>query len=225
MTRAARTAATTAGSPPPNWARAEAGRGAAADGRSSGGGPSGGPPPDWARVIGANLRRLRAASGISLADLAAAGGISKTTLHGIEQGQGNPTMSTLWALATALHVPLGELLDAPGPAVEITRSGDQRPRATGDAVSARLLHRIRLRGTVEVYDIAVSAATQRSAAHLPGVEECMVITAGQVTSGPVDQPAELSAGDSIWFGAARPHVYRGDTPDSRAVLLMLYPEP
>ncbi len=70
---------------------------------------------DWARVIGHNVRRLRTAAGISLADLAAAGGVSKTTLHGIEQGQGNPTMSTLWALATVLHVPLGELLEAARP--------------------------------------------------------------------------------------------------------------
>jgi transcriptional regulator with XRE-family HTH domain len=184
-----------------------------------------GAPADWAQVIGGNLRRLRAAAGISLADLASAGGISKTTLHGIELGQGNPTMSTLWALATALRVPLGELLDPPGPAVEITRAGDHRPRAAGDAVTARLLHRIRLRGTVEVYDLAISPVTQHSAPHLPGVEECLVITSGRVTTGPDDEPADLTAGDSVWFGAARPHQYRGHDPDNRAVLLMLYPEP
>lgn len=179
----------------------------------------------WAQVIGHNVRRLRTAAGISLADLATAGGVSKTTLHGIEQGQGNPTMSTLWALATALHVPLGELLEAAGPSVEITRSGDDRPRASGDAVSARLLHRIRLRGTVEVYDIAVAPATQHSQAHLPGVEECMIITRGQVITGPADDPAQLAERDSIRFGAARPHIYRGAGPDNRAVLLMIYPEP
>lgn len=179
---------------------------------------------EWAQTIGDNVRRLRAAAGISLADLAAAGGVSKTTLHGIELGQGNPTMSTLWALATALRVPLGELLEAPGSAVEITRAADERPRARGDAVSARLLHRIRLRGTVEVYDIGISEATQHSGAHLPGVEECLVVSRGRVTTGPADQPADLGERDSIRFEAARPHLYRGQAPDSRAVLLMLHPE-
>jgi transcriptional regulator with XRE-family HTH domain len=187
--------------------------------------PPGSGDAGWAQVIGRNVRRLRAAAGISLADLATAGAVSKTTLHGIELGQGNPTMSTLWALATALHVPLGELLEAAGPAVEITRSGDDRPQAAGDAVSARLLHRIRVRGTVEVYDIAVAPAAQHSDAHLPGVEECMVITRGQVITGPADDPAQLSERDSIRFGAARPHVYQGAGPDNRAVLLMIYPEP
>jgi transcriptional regulator with XRE-family HTH domain len=179
---------------------------------------------DWPIVIGGNVRRLRTAAGISLADLAAAGGVSKTTLHGIEQGQGNPTLSTLWALATALRVPLGELLDARESPVEVTRSGDDRPQVSGDAVSARLLHRIRLRGTVEVYDIAVAPATQHSQAHLPGVEECLVVTRGQVSTGPADAPAELAEGDSIRFAAARPHLYQGHDRDNRAVLLMLYPE-
>jgi transcriptional regulator with XRE-family HTH domain len=179
---------------------------------------------DWPTVVGGNVRRLRMAAGISLADLAAAGGVSKTTLHGIEQGQGNPTLSTLWALATALRVPLGELLDAREAPVEVIRSGDDRPQVSGDAVSARLLHRIRLRGTVEVYDIAVAAATQHSQAHLPGVEECLVVTRGHVSTGPAEAPAELAERDSIRFAAARPHLYQGHDQDNRAVLLMLYPE-
>jgi transcriptional regulator with XRE-family HTH domain len=124
---------------------------------------------DMTQVVGGNLRLLRTAAGISLADLAAAGGVAKTTLHGIEQGQGNPTLSTLWALA-ALQVPLGELLEPPAPTVEVVRADDERPEARGDAVGARLLHRVRLRGTVEVYAIDVAPTIQRSAAHLPGVE-------------------------------------------------------
>ena len=180
---------------------------------------------DVGQVVGGNLRRLRTATGISLADLAEAGGISKTTLHGIEQGQANPTLSTLWALATALKVPLGELLDTPASAVEVVRAADDRPRVEGDAVSARLLHRIRIRGTVEVYDIEVTDAVQRSDAHLSGVEECLVVTEGRVTTGPQDAAATLEPGESIRFDAARPHVYQGHGAGGRAVLLMLHPEP
>lgn len=180
---------------------------------------------DLAQVVGGNVARLRSVAGISLADLAAAGGISKTTLHGIEQGTGNPTLSTLWALATALHVPLGDLLEAPAAPVEVVRADDERPEARGDAVTARLLHRIRLRGTAEVYDIAVTADRQRSEPHLPGVTECLVVTEGRIGIGPEDAPADLAAGDSIRFEAARPHVYQGHAEHNRAVLIMLYPEP
>lgn len=179
---------------------------------------------ELAQVIGQNVHRLRTAAGISLADLASASGISKTTLHGIEQGQANPTLSTLWALATALKASLGELLETPAATLEVVRAGDRRPQVEGDAVSARLLHRITLRGTVEVYDIAIAQNTQHSDAHLRGVEECFMLTQGRVTIGPTGSPTDLTEGDSIRFDGARPHVYRGHAEYNRAILLMMHPE-
>jgi transcriptional regulator with XRE-family HTH domain len=178
---------------------------------------------DREQVVGDNVRRLRTAAGMSLAELAEASGISKTTLHGIEQGHGNPTLSTLWDLAGALRVPLGELLEARTSVVDVVRADDEQPRVAGDAVRARLLHRIRLHGVVEVYDIEVAPDGQRSAAHLDGVEECIVLTDGRITTGPADAPVELAAGDSVRFDADVPHVYRGHGPANRAVLLMLHP--
>ena len=179
---------------------------------------------DGTKLTGRNVHRLRTSAGRSLADLAAAAGVSKTTLHGLEQGEGNPTLSTLWALASALGVSLGELLEPPAPPVAVTRAGEG-PRADGPAVHARLLHRIPVRGAVEVYEIEVGAAEQASAPHLPGVEECMIITEGAVRTGPADGPVDLAAGDSVHFGAAGPHLYRGLGARNRAVLLMLHPAP
>lgn len=182
-----------------------------------------GAPATGAKEAGRNVHRLRTAAGLSLADLAAASGISKTTLHGLEQGEGNPTLSTLWALASALGVSLGELLEPPAPAVAVTRAGEG-PRADGDAVHARLLHRIALRGTVEVYAIDIDPAGQSSQAHLPGVAECLVVTGGGVRTGPDDALVDLTEGDSVHFAADTPHGYRGLTPRNHAVLLMLYPQ-
>jgi transcriptional regulator with XRE-family HTH domain len=176
---------------------------------------------DLARVVGGNVRRLRTAAQISLADLAEAGGVSKTTLHGIEQGAGNPTLGTLWALSAALRVPLGDLMEAPESATQVVRADDDAPRAVGDAVTARLLHRVKLAGTVEVYDLEIAGRLQESQAHLPGVQECLVVTEGEVTAGPVGEAVELVHGDSMLHRAESPHVYRGE---GRAVLVMLYPD-
>jgi transcriptional regulator with XRE-family HTH domain len=177
---------------------------------------------DGAQAAGRNIRRLRTAAGLSLAELAAAADVSKTTLHGLEQGEGNPTLSTLWALATALGVPLGELLEPPAQPVAVVRAGEG-PRADGDAVHARLLHRIAVRGTVEVFAIEVDSATQASLPHLPGVAECLIVTAGAVRTGPGDAPVDLAEGDSVHFGAASPHLYQGLAGRNTAVLLMLHP--
>jgi transcriptional regulator with XRE-family HTH domain len=180
-------------------------------------------PMEWAQVVGRNIHRLRAVAGLSLAELAKAATMSKTTLHGIEQGHGNPTLSTLWALAAALRVPLGELLESRTPPVEVVRAGEG-PWADGDAVHARLLHRIRLHGTVEVYDLRVDEVRQHSAAHLRGVQECLVITHGELSTGPADDPVKLSESESVRFDASRDHVYQARRPDTRAVLLMLHPD-
>ncbi|WP_439679633.1 helix-turn-helix domain-containing protein [Embleya sp. MST-111070] len=174
-----------------------------------------------ARDIGTNIRVLREAAGHSLADLAASAGLSKTTLHGIEQGEANPTLSTLWALAAALDVPLGGLLDGGASAVTVVRA-DQGPTVRGDAVRARLLHRVHVRGWVELYELDVDTAEQVSDPHRLGVEECLLVTEGRVETGPAADPRELAAGDSIRFDAARPHVYRGLDEHNRAVLLMVH---
>lgn len=179
---------------------------------------------ELAQVVGGNVARLRTAAGISLAELAAAAEISKTTLHGIELGQGNPTLSTLWALATALHVPLGDLLEPQSVPVRVVRAGEEAQRIRGAAVSARLLHRLRARGTVEIYDLEVSADRQDSRAHAAGVQECLMVTSGGLTTGPAEAPVELGTGDSVCFDGDRPHLYQGRTGADRAVLVMVYPE-
>lgn len=159
---------------------------------------------------------------MSLAELAAAAGVGKSTLHALELGDGNPTLSTLWALATALGIPLGELLDDQPAPTEIVRAGEGA-RIDGDSVHARLQHRLAASGTIEVYELAIDGKQQSSEPHLPGVQECLVITRGAVRVGPADHPADLGAGDSIQYDAAQPHVYHGLEPENQALLLMLYP--
>lgn len=176
-----------------------------------------------AREVGQTIRRLRRADDRSLADVAAEAAISKTTLHAIEQGEANPTLSTLWALATALRVSLGELMAPSAPATSIVRA-NEGPQVDGTSVHARLLHRIPARGSIEIYDVTIDEARQESQPHLPGVQECLVVTNGHVTTGPADNPVKLSTGDAVHFDASTTHCYEG-TEDGRALLVMIYPQP
>ncbi|MDQ5898241.1 MAG: hypothetical protein QG612_2327, partial [Pseudomonadota bacterium] len=52
--------------------------------------------------VGANLRRLRAAAGLSQAALAAAADLSRRTLVGLEAGEANLSLAGLDRLARAL---------------------------------------------------------------------------------------------------------------------------
>lgn len=63
-------------------------------------------------IIAGNLHKLRKQSGISIGALAEKTGISKGAISQIEQGKGNPTITTITKLAEALGVGYPALLDA-----------------------------------------------------------------------------------------------------------------
>lgn len=64
---------------------------------------------DVRSVVGTNVRKLRLAAGISQAALAERMGVDRAYVSGLELGQRNPTIITLWHLTKALKVPIGAL--------------------------------------------------------------------------------------------------------------------
>lgn len=66
-------------------------------------------------MVGRNVRRLRIAAGLSQAQLAERMGVDRAYVSGLELGQRNPTVVTLWHLGKALGVKLGLLFDEEQP--------------------------------------------------------------------------------------------------------------
>jgi transcriptional regulator with XRE-family HTH domain len=61
---------------------------------------------DVRRMVGRNVKRLRIAAGLSQAELAERMGVDRAYVSGLELGQRNPTILTLWHIAKALGVKL-----------------------------------------------------------------------------------------------------------------------
>lgn len=66
---------------------------------------------DVRRMVGENVKRLRIAAGISQAKLAERMGVDRAYVSGLEQGQRNPTVVTLWHIGKALDVPLRQFFN------------------------------------------------------------------------------------------------------------------
>lgn len=66
---------------------------------------------DARRIVGRNVRKLRLAAKISQAELAARMGVDRAYISGLELGQRNPTVVTLWHLARALGVAMSAFLE------------------------------------------------------------------------------------------------------------------
>jgi transcriptional regulator with XRE-family HTH domain len=61
---------------------------------------------DVRRMVGRNVKRLRMAARLSQAELAERMGVDRAYVSGLELGQRNPTIVTLWHIAKALRVKL-----------------------------------------------------------------------------------------------------------------------
>lgn len=64
-------------------------------------------------LIGKNLRSIRKSQNLSLDETSIVTGVSKPMLGQIERGTSNPTVITLWKIATGLKVPFSEFMKEP----------------------------------------------------------------------------------------------------------------
>lgn len=173
-------------------------------------------------TIGSNLRRLRSERRLSLAELASRSSVAKATLANLEQGRGNPTIETLWALALGLGVAFSDLLEAAdGPEVALVRA-DEGPRVGSGALDLRLLDRIERDGLTEVLEFTLGGRHD-GLPHGPGIVERVLVSSGRMRAGPADEPQELGPGDFVRYPADRAHVYEALDGECRGVLLVEYP--
>lgn len=158
----------------------------------------------------------------SLSTLAAATGLGKGTVSELERGHRNPTLDTLFSIATFLAVPLSDLLSS-GTGTEVGVEGPAA-RAHGQNIDAQLLGRwVEPGEVVEVYRMTVAAGRRLSAPHAAGVTESITVLTGQMLVGWEEAPVLLAGGQSHTFPGDRRHVYEGVAAHTSTVLVMRYP--
>ncbi|HWH06041.1 MAG TPA: helix-turn-helix domain-containing protein [Gaiellaceae bacterium] len=171
-----------------------------------------------------SVRAQRQARGFSLGELARRSGVSKASLSNLEAGGGNPSLETLWRIAGALSVPLGELLgeDEP-PATLLIPAGVGAPVASDSGLSGRMLlaegrvHRTELlEATLE------PGADYRARGHAVGTEEVVFCCDGSLLVGPVGDEYTLGERDSLRFPADVAHRYASES-GATVLVVMSYP--
>ena len=180
---------------------------------------------DFVRAVAANIRSLRRDAGLTLAELAAASDLGKSTLAQLESGRANPSVETLWAIAAALKVPFAQIVEEQRAPMRVVRARDVPAMRSAEAPgwAGRLLSGSQRRGRFELYSLDLEQGSVRHAdAHHAGVEEHLVVVEGRLRVGPQDNPVELGAGDLVMFSADVPHLYEA-LESTHAVLLMSYP--
>ncbi|WP_326731637.1 XRE family transcriptional regulator [Streptomyces phaeochromogenes] len=172
------------------------------------------------------MRVLREQRGLSLAELARRAGLAKQTLSKLEQGVGNPTVDTLFAIASALGVPVTRMVAEREQVMTVQRAGE----VVWDEHSGfetRSLDHVYGSGVIENYLLRVKAGQAAAGAlsepHPVGTLEHLYVISGRVRVGPAESPVELGAGDFVRYPGDRPHVYESLEGESLLHLVVSVP--
>jgi transcriptional regulator with XRE-family HTH domain len=169
---------------------------------------------------------------MTLSALAEQAGVAKSTVSLIERGQGNPSIDTVWALASALGVPFTSLFHDEPPAddVSVVREDDGSVIAVESAgLEEGLVVRHMLTRTggalIEIYTLVLDEGAVRHAeAHVAGLFEHITVAAGKLEISSDSFNETLGQGDLISFRADRAHTYRVIEGPVRLVSVHEYPQ-
>lgn len=162
-------------------------------------------------LVGAQVRALRTALGMTLADLATAASLSTGMLSKIENGQTSPSLATLQALAGALNMPIGSFFTTADEKREATfvKAGtgltiERRGSAKGHRYQL-LGHGLRSAVQVEPYLITLDETSDAYPIFQHEGVEFLYMLEGEVTYAHGDQTYLLQPGDSLFFDAGAAH--------------------
>ncbi|WP_079099988.1 helix-turn-helix domain-containing protein [Streptomyces sp. WMMB 322] len=186
--------------------------------------PAGDGNEGLASTVGATVRTTRRVVGLTVEALASRAGVSTGALSHLERGQGNPSLQTLQRLATALGIPLVQLLQGvTAPEHHVVRAG-QRPRLPapgGDTRDSEVQRELLTPsgGRLQVIRSEVPPGFSnegRSYRHLG--QECVVVLSGRLRVSVGQEVVDLSPGDTITYDCTAAHWWSNPGTETTVVL-------
>jgi XRE family transcriptional regulator, regulator of sulfur utilization len=179
-------------------------------------------------VIGARVKALREAAGLSLRDLAERSGVSAPMLSQVERGETSPTLTVAARIAAGLDLRLSQLLRLDeGGAVTVVRAS-QRQRGgnkrRGHSFEVLTSSQPGQRAELSRHTLAPGGATGASddpPMHEPGSRETALVELGSLTLICDGQRHDLGEGDCVTFDADLPHHFENSTEQDAAFLAVV----
>ena len=176
-------------------------------------------------AIGARVKALREAEGLSLRDLAERSGVSAPMLSQVERGETSPTLTVAARIAVGLDLRLSQLLrlDEQG-AVTIVRAARRRRGGNpkrGHRYEVLTSPQPGQRAELSRHTLAPGGSTgapDDPPIHEPGSRETALVESGNVVLVFDGARHELQEGDAVTFDADLPHHFENPTTAEAAFL-------
>ncbi|MEH7122036.1 XRE family transcriptional regulator [Bacillus sp. JJ1532] len=176
--------------------------------------------------IGENLRSIRKKRGLSLDVTSELTGVSKAMLGQIERGESNPTVTTLWKIASGLQVSFSSLIkDEPSDLLFVDYKSISPIVESNGEYRVYPIFPFDPRKKFEIFIVEMDPGCQHlSEKHNDGVEEYITVLKGELEIQIGEHCRQVSPGNSIRFLANKNHTYKNigtDLVEYQAVMYYL----
>lgn len=175
-------------------------------------------------IIASNLKRLRNEKKLSLSKLSELSGVSKVMLGQIERGESNPTINTVWKIATGLKVPYTYIIDEPKSNTILIKKQDIIEQLSED--SKFKIYNYFSTNNTRNFELFTSQLDKKSSYYSKGhgdkSEEYLLIFHGELILDIGDKNYILNDGDFIQFDASRPHTYINNSTSIVEMVIINY---
>ncbi|MGD1059545.1 MAG: XRE family transcriptional regulator [Solirubrobacteraceae bacterium] len=179
-------------------------------------------------VIGARVKALREAAGLSLRDLSERSGVSAPMLSQVERGETSPTLTVAARIAAGLDLRLSQLLRLDeGDSVTVVRAGERQRggnKKRGHSFEVLTSAQPGQRAELSRHTLASGGATGAAddpPMHEPGSRETALVEKGAIVLVCDGQRYELRDGDCVTFDADLPHHFENPTKQEAAFLAVV----
>ncbi|HLJ61370.1 MAG TPA: cupin domain-containing protein [bacterium] len=163
--------------------------------------------------LGERIRQERVRRRLSLEELAAASGVSRSMLSAVERGGKVPTVLVLDRIATGLGTSIARLLGQERAArVVLLRRAEQDVARDPSGWERRILSPVLPGVEFEFMRTTIPAGVDAGAfsPHAPGSREYVAVESGTLTLTIDGAPYTLHAGDSIYYDGDCVHAFAND---------------
>jgi XRE family transcriptional regulator, regulator of sulfur utilization len=181
-----------------------------------------------ATVVGARVKALREAAGLSLRDLAERSGVSAPMLSQVERGETSPTLTVASRIAAGLDLRLSQLLRLDeGGAVTIVRAAEHRhggSKRRGHSFEVLSSSQPGQRAELSRHTLGPGGSTgapDDPPMHEPGSRETALVESGALVLVCDGQRYDLAEDDVVTFDADLPHHFENGTTQEATFLAVV----
>ena len=180
-----------------------------------------------ARLIGGRLRETRRSRGLTLDDVAAAAGVTKSFVSAVERGETAPSIGSLYRICDALGISMASLFELVGQdSANVVRRVDVQGTYFGGegVVNYVLSPRSERRAQIIETRIEPGGSPGREPWSHPGELVMATVIDGRLEVRLGDHVTVLEKGDTIAYAPSEPHSWR-NPDDARQAVVMFFQIP